>query len=155
MRRTTKKTKKKPSKRDYYTPQFRVISADMFNASVVLCINLSEKQVMQRLINYINKKKDRDRAREEAFFKEVLEDLEGWDTTSQGRCIITDMGAVVLAKLPKGQFRYSMSVLVHELAHAVHYACRRRRIPLTEDTEEIYCYMLDHFVREALFALWD
>jgi ribosomal protein L32 len=151
---TTKRRAKR--RREYWHKQFHVLNADVFSSDVALAVNMTEHEVLSALVKFVNKNTYKNRPREEAFFKEVQEQLAGWDAChSDGRCIVTPWGCVALVRFSKNRFRRCMSILVHELLHAAHYILRHRRIPLIEDTEEVYTYLTDHLVEVAMGRLWD
>lgn len=44
----------------------------------------------------------------------------------------------------------SVSVLVHEIAHAAFYALRAKDTPLSEDTEEVYAYTFESLYKQLV-----
>lgn len=39
-------------------------------------------------------------------------------------------------------------LLAHEIMHAVSYCLRRKGLPLTDDSEEAYCYLFQYLMKE-------
>ena len=122
------------------------VSVDMFKVDIVFVCNCNEEETKDALKeacgdNYLNFKK---------------RDLKGWnDDIHLGRMIPFMGGFVVLLKGAGGCFRTFVSVMVHEITHVVQYLLRDRRIPLTEDTEEVHAYLAEYITREALLKLYD
>ena len=121
------------------------VGVDMFKVDIIFVCNCNEKQVKKRLkkacgSNYPNFKKKY---------------LEGWDDEiTMGRMIPFMGGFIVLLKGTGGGFRTFVSIMVHEITHVAQYLLRDRRIPLTEDTEEVHAYLTEYITREALLKLY-
>lgn len=64
-------------------------------------------------------------------------------------CVVGDVGFVVHI-LEEPLSGSSIGVLVHELSHVTNSILRDSNIPLTEETEEAYTYLLEYLTREAL-----
>lgn len=125
----------------FWDKKYFVISVDMFNVDVIVLINGSKQENTQWLKRLMGEKF--------SFFKEEM--LEGWeDVSTEGRMIPCNAGFIVLLKVEKNRFRKFVGTLVHEMTHVSHYLLRDRRIPLLEDTEEVYTYLVQHLVTEAL-----
>ena len=122
-----------------------LVRVDMFKVDIVFICNCNEKKTKKALKracgdNYSNFKK---------------EQLEGWDDDDHlGRMIPFRGGFIVLLKGTGGGFRTFISVMVHEITHVVQYLLRDRRVPLTEDTEEVHAYLTEYITREALLKLY-
>ena len=43
-------------------------------------------------------------------------------------------------------------ILAHEICHAVSYSLRHKGLPLSDDTEETYCYLTQFLMKEILGA---
>ena len=135
-----KKNKVWTDKSDFY------VSVDMFKVDIVFVCNCNEKRAKKALkkacgSNYKDFKKKQ---------------LEGWDNDlSLGRMIPFKGGFIVLLKGDGGGFRTFVSIMVHEITHVVQYLLRDRRVPLTEDTEEVHAYLTEYITREALLKLYN
>lgn len=44
----------------------------------------------------------------------------------------------------------SISVLVHECTHLVMRILTNKQIPIREDNDEVFCYLLEYYIREIL-----
>lgn len=42
------------------------------------------------------------------------------------------------------------NIICHELMHAVSYGLRHKGLPLSDESEEAYCYLLDFLVRKLV-----
>jgi len=139
MDKKMKKKKKWSDKQDFY------ISVDMFKVDIVFICNCNEKEVKERF-----KKASGDNFKH---FKKGM--TEGWDNIyNTGRMFSFRGGFVVLLK-NEGNFRRFVANLVHEVTHVTHYLLRDRRIPLNDDTEEIYTYLVEYITEQALIKLYD
>jgi hypothetical protein len=134
-----------------------VIYVDVFNCHVALAVNLTSKQILSHMIRRINKAQDRNREREKLFLENLIRELSNWDENpyTGGLCIHHQGGITVTVRLNKGAFRKAVAILSHEMTHATQYILRQRRIPLNEDTEEIYAYLQDFLLRDALFQIYE
>jgi hypothetical protein len=159
MPRTTKKTKKKPSRRDYYTPQFHTLRIDPFNVDLFLGVNLSEGQMLQGVVDEINRRPQqiRNKDRERVFLEGLIQQMSGWDDDLfvGGIACRPRGGYAILLRAKPNNFRQFLSNLIHEVTHAVAFILRERKTPLSEDTDEIYAYMMGDVVWDACNALWD
>ena len=59
-------------------------------------------------------------------------------------------GYLVLLKTKKDSFRHNLCIAIHEICHVAHYILRKVRIPLNEDTEEAYTYLVETITRGFL-----
>lgn len=65
--------------------------------------------------------------------------------------MLDDHCLILLPVTIKGE--YLISVIVHELYHAVRTICRDRGIKPTDDNEEVHAYLLGYYTRQALTKL--
>lgn len=124
-----------------------VITIDMFKTDVVFFIGSTEKDIKKYLI----------KVAPNTYSDFNKEELSNWDNSeiNEGRMIPFGGGFLVLLKpLSKKGFRYFVSVLTHEIIHVSHYLLREKRIPLTEETEEVYTYLADYLLLEVLNKLY-
>lgn len=75
----------------------------------------------------------------------IIEDKENYHT---GKC------EVYLVKGVRIIFVWTMKrkipILAHELSHAVYFTLRDRQIKISDDSEEVYAYLLERLLREVL-----
>lgn len=138
--------KKKTNKNvEFWHKKFFVVTADVFNTDIGFCINATEKEV-DAWVKKMSGSKYAD------FEKSQLED---WDNSKEnlGRMIQFGGGFVILIKEIK-DFRNFVAILTHEIVHVTHYLLRNRRTPLNEDTEEVYTYLTECLIRQALNKLY-
>lgn len=122
------------------------VSVEMFKVDIVFVCNCNEQETKKALKEACGDNFDR--------FKNKY--LKGWNNDGTlGRMIPFMGGFVVLLKEDTGGFRTFVSIMIHEITHVVQYLLRDRRIPLTEDTEEVYAYLTEYITREALLKLYD
>jgi hypothetical protein len=145
VKKKARKTKKKFSDKQYFT-----LECDPFQAQVGVAINMSGKEFLEVL------------GTPSPHAKANLEaSAEQWDKhmeagTYKGQMSHIGGGSsLIFLKLDPGNFRESVGILVHELAHAVHELMRQRDTPHTEDTEETYAYMLESLVQKSLKEMYD
>lgn len=119
----------------------------LFKIDIVFMCNLTEIEIPVHLKKICGEKNFKN-------FKPKI--IKGWDSiTSEGRMLKFMGGNIVLVKNKNGNFREFLSILIHEITHVTHYILRDRRIPLNEDTEEIYCYLTEYITEQALIKLYD
>lgn len=119
----------------------------MFKVDVGVAVNLKERDVMKRL---------RALCSDEAQLAEVKSEIDGWDGCSrtEGRMCLMGGGFVVLLRTIDKPFHKIASLVTHEMVHVTQYLLRKRRIPLSEDTEEVHAYLTEHLVEDALARLY-
>lgn len=138
-------------KRDYYHKQLFVLTNHTFSVDILFAVNMTASEISSH-----------------AKRKGVLKDICGWiaentkdwsdDLSSmetRGRMYPMPRGFLVCLKFKKDDFRNSIGNLVHEITHVVHYMLRQRRIPLNEDTEEIYTYAIEDLTKRSLWQLYE
>lgn len=136
----------KKIKKEYWHSQRFVIDVNIFNVDVGFAINSTEQEIKTWLQKLSGKK-----------YKDFDEkELKGWDNseTDLGRMINFEGGFVVLLKLEKNKFRYSIGILAHEINHVVNYLLMDRRISLSKDNDEVYAYLTEYITREALLKMY-
>lgn len=145
-RRKAARTKAK-RERSWSDKQLHVLNVGMFDVDVGVAVNLSEAEI---------------RARLKPLKPEAVPDLEkeirDWDRDRvahvRGRMCKILNGFLVLLEVGNDDFRAAVGVIVHEMTHVAQYLLRARRIPLTEDTEEVHAYLAEWLVRETLRRLY-
>lgn len=140
MKKTIKKKKNKQI--NWWDKKFFVVDVDMFRVDIGFCINSSEKEAA----NWIKKMSG------DQFKNFDLKELNNWDTDAQclGRMIPFMGSFIILIKPHNMNFRDFVGTLTHECVHVAQYLLRNRRIPLSEDTEEVHAYLTEHLVTHAL-----
>ncbi len=78
-----------------------------------------------------------------------MEGIKGWDeddgVATEARMYPLPKGFIVFIN-PRASWISTFGSLVHEMTHVSHYLLRDRRIPLNEDTEEAYTYLVEYLV---------
>lgn len=136
------------TRRDFWHKQFHVLTVDMFRTDVGLAVNMTEAELRRSLRRVCSKQE---------LIDEAMGEAEGWDAGAEvmyGRMLKMGGGFVVLIRADKGEFRRAIAHLTHEMVHVSQYLLRARRIPLTEDTEEVHAYLTEHLVETALRKLY-
>lgn len=122
------------------------VSVDMFKVDVVFICNANKEESVKLLKEMCGSN----------YTKLSKGSFKGWSVeTILGRMLQYKGGFVVLLKDSDGNFRTFVSILAHEINHVVCYLLKNRRIPLNEDTEEVYAYLTEYITREALLKLYD
>lgn len=134
-------------RREHWHKQFFVLGVDVFKTDVGVAVNMSEAEFGKALKRVCSKQELLDQAMSEA---------KGWDTEGDvdGRMLKMGGGFVVLLRFEKDEFRRAVAILVHEMVHVAQYLLRHRRVPLSEDTEEVHAYLVEHLVEGALRKLY-
>ncbi len=135
----------KKKKKLYYDKNQFVVSVDMFRVEVVVLVNGTDAENKKWLKKICGSKY-------EGLDESQLEDWET-DPTNEGRMIQHRGGYIVLLKFFPKKYCQAIGTLTHEMTHVASYLLRRRRIPLSEDTEEVYAYLTEHLVSESLRRL--
>jgi len=135
----------------------KLIIVDMWNCQVALAVNLTANEVVEHVIEQINRSKYRHEAREREILTDLAAGLDDWgDIPSEvGRMIPCGSAFMILTRFDKDNFREAVGILAHEVTHVVQYLLRDRRVPLQEDTEEVYAYLTEYLMVEFLRALYD
>jgi len=133
--KTNKHKTKKTSR--WQKKQVFCISADVYRVDVVVAVDSKEKDV------YEWAKKN---AKKHA--SEIAARIKGWDDDSCEGRMYPGNGFIVFINSNESWIK-TFGTLVHEMTHVVHYLLRDRRIPLIEDTEEAYTYLIEHLMTEA------
>ena len=122
-----------------------LVRVDIFKVDIIFICNYNEKRTKKVLKESWGDK----------FSNLKKEDFKGWDIdTTLGLVMQFQGDFIVLLKGTGGGFKTFVSVMVHEITHVVQYLLRDRRIPLTEDTEEVHAYLTEYITREALLKLY-
>lgn len=135
-------------RRQFWHKQFHVLTVDMFRTDVGLAVNMTEAELHRVLRRNCSKSE---------LIEEAMHEAEGWDAgvgAMYGRMLKMGGGFVVLLRTEKGEFRRAVAHLTHEIVHVAQYLLRNRRIPLSEDTEEVHAYLTEHIVESALRKLY-
>lgn len=128
-------------------PRGFVVTVPIFNVDVAVLVNMTSTQALKHARRRYN-------ARALADFERNL-DRETWDLDgTRGRAMGVANGFAVLLHVGGDDFAYDTSIVVHECQHVVQWLLRNRDTPLSEDTEEIYCYLLDYLVKQVIERLW-
>lgn len=137
---------KKSIKKEYWHKQMFVIYLDLFQIDIAVCINMSEMEI-KRWLKKISGKNYAD-------FNECL--LDEWDIskTKKGSMISFLGGVIILLKFEKNNFRKSVSLLSHEISHAVFAIFTNKETPLIKDTDEIYAYTHEFIMLQILSKLY-
>lgn len=138
-----KKKVKEPKNKYFHDKKSFIVGVDMFYVDIVFCINMNEEEILKHLKKICG---------EDSFNSFNRKELDDWDSdvTAQGRMIPHRGGFLVLLKVRNNKFRRFIADLTHEITHVTHYLLRDRRIPLQEDTEEVYTYLTQYILEEAL-----
>lgn len=134
--------------RRFYDKQFFVLNVTMFNTDVGVAINMDERDVLGRLRKVCSNPE---------LLKQAAQEMSGWDDDAghaEGRMCKMGGGFFVLLRLRKGYFRRAAAILTHEMVHVTQYLLRDRRVPLSQDTEEVHAYLTEHLVEQSLRRLY-
>lgn len=139
--------RKKATKKDWWRKQCFVVTVDMFCTDVGFCIGTTAKEAKAWVKKVSGTK-----------YKNLdYEQFDSWESEekNEGRMVPFCGGFIVLLKADKRtQFRKFVGLLTHEVTHVVQYLLRDRRVPLSEDTEEVHAYLTEFLVSEALGKLY-
>lgn len=139
-------------KKKYSDKKVFNVEVDVFNSSLIVTVNTTKEEAMKDLKKqYSGETKD--------WFKSVEECLsDSYERMFSGnaRGVFHHLirGYMINLRLPKNEFRNSVGYIVHEVTHLAHSILRDRRIPLNEDTEEVYTYLIQYLTVAILNKLY-
>lgn len=141
----TKRRRRSAPKRDYWHKQHFTITVPIFGVNVGVFVNPTEAEIHKKMARWSFAHTD-----------EFKQSVAGWDARPSvvGRVFPFGGGFVMLLRFSKNNFRKDMGTLVHELTHIVHYILNFRHVKLTEETEEVYAYLLGWIAEAAMRKLW-
>lgn len=122
-----------------------IITAQPYRQDILFALNMSGKDIV-KVMKRIH----------DGFSKEDEEYILGGGT---GRNVLGTMyplskGFVIQMDWPKRSLRRNCGVIVHEIVHVVHYIFREIRLPLTQDSEEAYTYLIEKLYVDFLGKLY-
>lgn len=134
-------------KKKFYDSRLFLINLPEFRVDILISINQTEKEIIS---------KTKKIGMKDGQYKQLTREIDDWgELDTEGRMVpFIDGGYMILLKLKKDRFRKSVGTIIHEVAHCIHYLLRDRRIPLNEDTEEIYTYLQEYLATEILNAIY-
>lgn len=115
----------------------RYFHENLFNIDFVLVL-CEWKEFLQEAKNIVSEDKF-------SSLKEMVE-KHGEDVWCQATQFPFGGGGSIIWSKPENE----LGTLVHEITHAVHHALKARSVPLSEDTEEVYAYMMESVFRGIL-----
>lgn len=133
----------KPDKKRHF-----VITAQPYKQDILVCINLTKHEAFKV---YKRLNKNATKQDEEYVTGESNKDT---DSGITGTMYPMSCGYLITLKSYKDSFRKNILNALHEITHAVHYILRHIRIPLEENTEEAYTYLLEDLYSQYLFKLY-
>lgn len=140
---------KKAKRKSWKDKKFFHIHVPVWNLDVCVSVAYNGKETYEKLQKITEVKKD------------ILDDIKvllyEYDTEGEevkGRMFSLSGGYIVCIRPYKDDFRRTIALIVHEMTHVSHYILRDRRIPLSEDTEEAYAYLVEFLVKETLNKLY-
>jgi hypothetical protein len=71
-----------------------------------------------------------------------------------GSFFALEKGYCILLNWYKNTYQDNMLCALHELLHLTHHVLRNVRVPLTEQSEEVYTYLFENFTRQFMDKTW-
>lgn len=131
-------------RRGFRDKQAFIIHCGTFDVDVGVCVNMNAAEIMA----WVDKEADGNQS--VGAIEEFQEELKGWGKPSDhGQMLILGSAFVVALNTKRDRQDKALGALVHEMVHVTQYLLRRRRVPLSEDTEEVHAYLTDFLVRTA------
>lgn len=124
-----------------------IICSEIYNQDILVCFNSSPLEAF-KIYRKLNKETTEDDK------KLVAEDKEHNSVSTVGTMYPMSRGYIVIIKWYKKSFRQNIVCAIHELTHVSHYILRNIRIPLTQDSEEAYTYLIEDLMKQFLFKLY-
>lgn len=124
--------------------KYKHIDVDVYNASVIVVINMSDKEFKKALLEDEILNKIASNGTMEDFADKVIQECDSTVPGQQGVC--ADLGgAIVFVRLfiPIKTIK-DQSVLVHELYHATFSTLEIKGIRPCRETEESFAYLQDY-----------
>lgn len=129
-------------KKRWQQRQIFLINADIFKVDVVIAVDSTEADAVKWMKKNAHKR----------LHEQLAEKFKGWDEDCKGDCegrmFETGGGFFVFIRSNESWVK-TFGTLVHEMTHVTHYLLRNRRMPLSEDTEETYAYLIEYLMSEA------
>lgn len=135
----------KTKKKELHDKKHFFVVCDTFQLDIAIFVNHSEQEIIKKMSRFKGVKE---------FLTKYYNDTKDNDTSTQGYMVELPTGFILSFNFKKDSFRKNCGIIVHEVTHLVQYTLRNRRIPLNEDTEEIYAYMTEEIVKKILLKLY-
>ena len=112
---------------------YKIINIDIFNTDLLACFD-SFRELKLTIYNVMDKGKA----------EQAIKDFGEPDDTTLARTSITEQGSVILwmPSLPKTT--KDCGTLAHEIFHAARFILNKIGINLSDDTEEVYAYLIGY-----------
>jgi hypothetical protein len=121
--------KKKRTLREIFIP------LEIFNSQVVVLVGHTQYEVLEWIKKNIEKPEHKSLA---------LEAMKDVSITHRGRTILLSGGGSIVWIIEQKN-----STIVHELFHSTCHILKNRETPLSEDTEEVYAYLLEYLTKSC------
>lgn len=122
-----------------------IVGNQTYRQDVLVCFNMSPEECVKVLKRIHSKLTQKD-------IDYILGDK--GTTATLGTMYPLEVGYLVRLKWRKESFRANVLTAMHELLHVTHYILRNVRIPLEENTEEAYTYLMEDLFRQLLHKLY-
>lgn len=123
------------------TPMFFLLKADPYTIDVAFAIEETNESVYRYLKRNLRMP------------QRVVDSLKEYDKEKpkfQGRTNLFDNGAILVRLNVPVKGPITMGLLVHEVFHAVSYILNNAGMPLRDDSEEAWAYLLQDLTKKAL-----
>lgn len=111
------------------------IPLEIFNSQVVVLIGHTQNEVLDWIKKNIDKPEHKSLA---------LEAMTNIPNNVRGRTVLLSGGGSIIWIIEQKN-----STIVHELFHSTYHILKNREIPLSEDTEEVYAYLLEYLTKSC------
>lgn len=121
----------------------KIIPIGLYPFDLMLSFNETDKEVKKALKHYGITDGD-----------EILFDMDKIKDRKQGRTVLftTHQSIIRLNYMPELNNPEKMSMLQHEIFHTVGFFMSRINTPLTDDTHEVYAYLVQ-YLTEQIYAI--
>lgn len=112
---------------------FKIVPISVYNSDIVVCIDTDEKQLYRKFSHLFD---DREQ------FNEVF----NFSVSTTARTIQAPSGFIIIILKDLDD----IGIIAHESLHATSYILSHRGIYFSEETEEVYSYLLAYIVNKIV-----
>lgn len=110
---------------------FKILPINVYNSDIIICIDVNIKQLYKKFGHLFDN-------------KEQFEQVFNFEVSTTARTIQAPSGFIIMIFKDLN----NLGTIAHESLHATSYILSYRGIYFSEETEEVYAYLLGYIVNE-------
>lgn len=110
---------------------FKTLPINVYNSDIIVCIDVNIKQLYRKFGHLFDN-------------KEQFDEVFNFEVSTTARTIEAPSGFVIIIFKDLD----NIGIIAHECLHATSYILSNRGIYFSEETEEVYAYLLGYIVNE-------